>query len=156
MLTSRLSRILGAALLLLVLGGCDRQGEGVRGFVLPAGNVEAGRLAFVSLGCHQCHLVAGVDLPEFVGDNRYEITLGGKVLKVRSYGDLLTAVVNPDHSIERRHSHKLSDEERASGKSPMPDLSGQMSVTDLINIIEFLHSRYEERSPEYRGYQYVL
>lgn len=138
-----------------VLMGCGQGAAPVKGFVLPEGDPEAGRLAFIELGCNRCHTVAGVELPAFERDRPYDIQLGGEVLRVRSYGDLLTSIVMPDHAISNLHKHQLSPEMFEAKDSPMPDTTTVMTVAQLLNITEFLHAHYEEYTPEYRGYNYV-
>lgn len=147
------AKVLGLLIMLTAVSACEQKSQPVKGFVLPHGDVEAGKLAFVYLGCHQCHNVTGVELPPFAGETEFDIGLGGKVAKVKSYGDLLTAVVHPDHEITRPH------EVAASGKSgqpsPMPDTTAAMTVSQLIDVVEFLHAQYEQTAPQYQGYRYV-
>jgi hypothetical protein len=59
-----------AALLVVVAcgwTGCTR-GRSPSQFSLPAGNVEAGKAAFVDLKCYTCHTVEGVELPAPASD----------------------------------------------------------------------------------------
>lgn len=139
---------------IFVLVGCSDQEE-VRGFVLPEGDFAAGQASFVDYGCPICHVVAGTDI-EFLGDDVIpRIQLGGEVRKVKSYGDLLTSIVNPSHTLAKQYLKSLPQEERKTASSPMPDFNEQLTVADLIDLVAFLHSRYEETVPEYIGRQYV-
>lgn len=135
---------------IFVLLGCERQPPTVKGFVLPAGDLERGKAAFVELGCRQCHHVAGIDLAEYESAMRFELTLGGEVLKVRRYGDLLNSVVNPNHELAEPYVEKLGASERTR-ISPMPDFSAHMTVQQLVDIVEFLHAQYRLTMPEYEG-----
>ena len=72
------------AVLSLSLGlvGCENQSQG---FVLPPGDVEKGKIAFVDLGCGACHVLQGVFKklpPDEGGDEVIEVVLGGPVSRV--------------------------------------------------------------------------
>ena len=137
--------------LLLMLSGCTRDQQDVKGFVLPPGDVEVGKRTFVRLGCGQCHYVANAELPTHEQPMRFEITLGGVVRQVRSYGDLMNAIVSPDHELSPQYVQQLKADGREPGPSPMPDFTSSMTVADLIHLVEFLHRQYEASLPEYQG-----
>jgi hypothetical protein len=134
----------------LFLAACDSDGIRVRGFVLPEGDPLRGEAAFVALGCPSCHTVAGTDLTEATG-GEYSVLLGGKVLQVRHYGDLLTSIVHPDHRVRLPYATVPVGEDRA--RSPMPDLTETMSVAQLVDVVAFLHGKYE-KLPNYGGKYY--
>ncbi|MEQ8660371.1 MAG: c-type cytochrome [Gammaproteobacteria bacterium] len=140
----------------IVLAGCGKQDSSLTadGFVLPDGDADRGQQVFLDLGCRQCHVVAGLDLPGYDGVSSLEIELGGKRAKIKDYGELLTSVVNPNHVISDEYLKLLNKEEAARGESAMPDFKNRMTVAQLIDLVQFLHSRYEKLVPEYRGYQY--
>ncbi len=146
----------GLVLLLGMASGCGKKEPlSADGFVLPKGDVSAGQAAFVELGCRQCHSVAKLDLPPYDGVSSLDIELGGKMARIKDYGELLTSVVNPNHVISKDYQRLLNKEEAERGASPMPDFKNRITVGQLINLVEFLHSRYEELVPEYRGYSYT-
>jgi len=150
---SRRWPMLLTAMALLV--GCGDRAEEVRGFVLPEGDIDAGKSSFADYGCLSCHVVADIDI-EYLGEDVVpRIQLGGEVRKVKSYGDLLTSIVNPNHTLANQYLKSLPQEDRKKASSPMPDFNEQLTVADLIDMIEFLHSRYEETVPEYVGRRYV-
>ena len=124
------------------------------GFVLPEGDVARGQQVFLDMGCRQCHGVAGLDLPPYQGVSALDIELGGKRARIKDYGELLTSVVNPRHVIADEYLRLLNKEERARGDTAMPDFNSRMTVNQLIDLVQFLHSRYEELVPEYRGRRY--
>jgi hypothetical protein len=124
----------------------------VKGFVLPEGNVEKGQASFVDLGCRQCHSVAGIELPVYDGVVSLQIDIGGKVLRVKNYGELMTSIVNPDHQLSPEYLRLLSEAEKERGDSPMPDFRNNMTVAQLIDVVAFLHSSYEKLHPQYTGY----
>lgn len=157
----RLSRRPGQAALLAglmvagMLGGCaDSSPKTVQGFVLPEGDLAAGRQVFVTHNCQQCHLVNDPALPAYTGERDYEIRLGGEVLRVQDYGDLLTSVVLPDHRLSQARQIKDEDGNRPE-TSPMPNLTGALTVAELIDLVSYLHAQYSESQSAYKGYSYV-
>ena len=138
------------ACLVMLLTGCERESQHVSGFVLPSGDSERGKATFIDLGCRQCHHVAGVALPDHAGPMRFEITLGGEVMKVRRYGDLLNSIIYPNHELAEQYRESLQDGGNAA-ISPMPDFSNVMTVRQLIDVVEFLHGQYRLTLPEYEG-----
>jgi hypothetical protein len=122
---------------LAILAGCGGQ-RSASGFRLPEnGDPERGKAAFVELGCHQCHPVAGVDLPPPSGDSKISLGLGGRVHEVRTDGYLVASIIHPSHKIRRYPGVGDSDE------SPMPDYTNQMTVRQLVDVVAFLQSHYE-------------
>jgi hypothetical protein len=113
-----------------------------------------GREVFANVGCRYCHTVTGVDVPPFHAEPVLDIALGGKVTRVQGYGELLNSVVNPDHTISAANRAQLKPAEMPDGQSPMPVFNDVLTVTQLIDLTAFLHSRYE-LLPRYRGYSYV-
>jgi sulfur-oxidizing protein SoxX len=138
------------SLVSLALGGCEESGTKVRGFILPEGDPGRGQDTFVALGCPACHTVSKTELtqPE---DAPFSVQLGGKFLRVKHYGDLLTSIVNPDHRVLPPYNED-SSVEGAPG-SPMPDFTQTMTVEQLIDVVEFLHGKYE-KMPYYGGKYY--
>ena len=155
-LARRLARGVGALALTALLTACGKQDSArtADGFVLPEGDADRGKQVFVELGCRQCHVVAGLDLPAYEGVSSLEIELGGKRAKIKDYGELLTSVVHPKHVISDEYKRLLNKEEAERGETAMPDFNSRLTVAQLIDLVQFLHSRYEELVPEYRGYQY--
>lgn len=150
-----LQRLAGLFLLAgLAACGTDDASLTADGFVLPPGDVERGQAVFVELGCNRCHVVANLDLPAHADASELEIELGGKRAKIKDYGELLTSVVHPQHAIAPAYERTLSEQERGDGESPMPDFNSRMTVAQLIDLVQFLHSTYEELVPDYRGYRY--
>ena len=131
---------------LLLATGCTPASSG-DSVVLPVGDAASGQELFLSYGCNGCHVIPGLDLPE--GDGPLRITLGGRVSKVKSYSELVTSVINPSHKfVPRRRPEEVS----ADGESLMTVYNDVMTVTELINIVAFLESRYEQL--ERPGYRY--
>lgn len=110
-------------------------------FPIMEGNIDEGRQAFLDLGCHQCHAVNGVDLPAYPGDTPLMLELGGEILYVKTYADLLTSIINPGHIISDKYISTLRQGERIPLVSPMP-YRDQMTVAQLVDLVTFLNSRY--------------
>jgi hypothetical protein len=133
---------------------CRPAAKSGRGLALPEGDISQGQAAFVKLECHQCHTVKEVDLPAFEGESTVMLELGGEVLAVRTYGDLVTSIINQDHVISPEYLSQLQDESGSVTGSPMPDLTEVMTVSELIDLVAFLHSRYKLKpKPHYYEYQ---
>ncbi len=138
--------------LIVTLASC-KQDLPVKGFILPKGSVERGQEVFVAFNCHGCHDVAGVELPQRKSNPPFVVELGGKMLKVRDYGELLTAVVYPDHGISPQNQARLMQEGMDPSHTPMPYFGDIMTVTELTDLVEFLHAHYTKRAPHYyRGH----
>lgn len=130
---------------------CDQGRQSGKGLVLPKGNVENGRLAFLELECHKCHTVAEVDLPAHSLETPIiQFQLGGEVSRVKTYGQLVTAITNPKHIVSPKYLleiRKLAKEENTD--SPMPSFNDVMTVTQLIDLVTFLDAQYKRFMPYY-------
>ena len=132
---------------LVAATGCRSSLQSTRTFRLPEGDAAAGRAAFITLQCTRCHTVAGADLPAPHADPGQRLALGGKVAQLRSYGDLLTAIVHP----QRELSDLLPAAQRkAMTTSPMPGLNDTMTVRQLIDLVAFLQPTYGPLEPLYQ------
>ncbi len=132
--------------LLAVLGlmGCNEGPRSGKGFRLPDGDSDKGKAAFVSLQCHTCHQVVGVDLPASPSKGQFNYFLGGEVTKLRSYGDLVTAIINPSHGLSPGFDKKKLEGAKL---SPMPEFNQVMTVAQMIDLVAFLHPRYKRLDP---------
>lgn len=140
-----LKKIAGSALaaaILLSAVGCDPQ-KSSRGFRLPDGNIERGKEAFVSLRCNACHTVADMNFPP---PTKFNIPLGGETARIRSYGELVTSIINPSHVITARYREEL----RQAKESPMTNFNDTMTVAQMIDLVAFLQSRYKLILPDQR------
>ena len=145
--------IVFTAIVLLALSACGKEGKPVRGFVLPDGDIAQGEQVFVDFNCHGCHTIPGVDFPDVVFTPPFILEIGGKVYRVKSYGQLLTAVTNPDHIISPKYVAMLAKADREAVISPMPYFGEEMTVAELIDLVSFLHAQYTRLQPQYyRGY----
>jgi hypothetical protein len=131
------------------LAGCQRQdleeeSNSPRGFALPDGDAERGTKAFVALRCTACHEVAGLEdeLPRPTANPQTGVKLGGLAMREPSDGELLTSIVNPSHQI-----YPAGEQERiTSGEgSRMANLNEVMTVQQILDLVAFLHERYETK-----------
>jgi hypothetical protein len=141
---------------LFVLSACSGENAPVKGFVLPEGDVAQGQQVFLDFNCHGCHTIPEVDLPESEFEPPFILEIGGKVYRVKNYGELLTSVVNPDHIISRKYIALLEQADRAVVVSPMPYYGEEMTVAELIDLVEFLHAQYSKLQPDYYKTHYRI
>lgn len=130
----------------LVLGACggDRMSE--KGFSLPQGDAVRGKEAFLYMHCHECHTIAGLELPRVELSDPPFVELGGTVTKVKTYGELVTAIINPSHKLAKGYP---MDSISVDGDSLMPVYNGFMTVQELIDIVTFLQPHYDVFVPKY-------
>lgn len=139
----RLALIALAACSCCFFAGCEQHGRrSGRGLYLPDGDAARGAVAFHELGCATCHGIAGE--PESVRASAgapeppEALILGGPVTRVETYGELVTSIIHPEHEISR-----------SSGDggllAEMPVANERMTVIQLIDLVAFLQSTYEER-----------
>jgi hypothetical protein len=104
----------------------------------PAGDVSAGRQAFMDLKCTACHAVASeADFPKPVSANPGPPIGPGTAKSDPSY--LVAAIMTPSHAI----SPNTSPEVRAAieGRlSPMGDYSHAMTVRQMVDVYAYLRS----------------
>ncbi len=131
-----------ALLLSTLLLGCSY--NPLFAFPVQEGNIDAGRKAFVDHHCQQCHSVAGVKLPPLAGAPPPIFELGGKTSSAKTYAELMTAIINPNHYIADKYRDQLRLQGRLPLNSPMPMPNlDTMTVRQLIDIVAFLDSRYQ-------------
>ena len=157
-MSSRKSSMVGlygmlAIITLLALTACSGDSKPVKGFVLPEGDIAQGEQVFIDFNCHGCHTIPGKEFPETDFEPPFILEIGGEVYRVKNYGELLTAVVNPDHIISLKYRAMLEQADRETVISPMPYYGEHMTVAQLIDLVEFLHAQYTKLQPQYyRGY----
>jgi hypothetical protein len=142
-----------AMVTLLALAACTGDAKPVKGFVLPQGDIAQGEQVFVDFNCHGCHTIPNMEFPETEFEPPFLLEIGGEVYRVKNYGELLTAIVNPDHIISMKYRAILEQADREAIISPMPYYGEHMTVAELIDLVEFLHAQYTKLQPQYyRGY----
>lgn len=134
---------------LIVLSGCDPEVRTQSQIHLPEGDAERGKTTFVELGCVNCHSVVGAELPE--GEGPVRVVLGSSG-RVKTYGDLVTSVVNPSHKLSRRYRPEAVS---ADGESLMVTFNDVMTVTQLTDLVAFLGEHYQRLDrPRYQYRRY--
>jgi sulfur-oxidizing protein SoxX len=126
---------------LVALAACSP--ESPLGFRLPDGDAAAGRQAFVDLRCNACHEVAGVPIEYLEGIAHVE--LGGQTTYVKTYGELVTSIINPSHKIAPPYRESAVPE----GQSLMryAYLNETMTVQQLVDLVAFLQPTYQVVPP---------
>lgn len=130
--------------LLVVLGvlgltACDTGPKGSVGFTLPDGDIEKGKANYIAFQCHACHDSEQVPQMETEEPPVMSVTLGGETTRIKSYGELVTSVINPSHRVPRRSSADMADQ---SGQSKMVNFNDIMTVTQMIDLVAFMQSNY--------------
>ena len=117
-----------------------------RGFRLPEGNATAGRETFLYMHCNQCHTIKDERLPTVAGFEPF-VELGGSLTRVKTYGELVTAIINPSHKLADGCPEDLVSE---NGKSKMYVYNGFMTVQELTDLVMFLQSHYDVVPPQFQ------
>lgn len=121
------------------------------GFSLPEGDPIAGREAFLYMQCNQRHTVYGEELPTIPLSDPPYVQLGGPVTAIKTYGQLVTGIINPSHKLADGYAEDLVSED---GESNMYIYNRYMTVQELIDIVMFLQPHYDVIVPKtmYRIY----
>ena len=72
------------------------------------------------------------------------MALGGSVSHVKTCGELVTSIINPSHIIARTWPRQAVE---TNGKSAMRAYNDVMTVEQLVNLVTFLETEYELRTP---------
>jgi len=137
-----LRKILRIALLstLAILYGCDSGPKGSLGFTLPDGDAEKGRANYIAFQCHACHASATVSQLNMGKKPEISVFLGGKTTRIKTYGELVTSIINPSHKLAKGYAPDMIQQE---GKSRMTKYNDVMTVSELIDVVAFVQSGYE-------------
>jgi sulfur-oxidizing protein SoxX len=103
--------------------------------------------------CNQCHTIINETFEAIpLADPPY-VELGGDVVRVKTYGELVTAIINPSHKLADGYAADMVSE---GGESNMYVYNRYMTVQELIDLVSFLQNSYDVIPPEYhyRGYPY--
>ena len=123
----------------LLISSCNSQ---ARGFALPEGDIEKGKVTYKRLACIECHSIPNIEWKG--GKDNLKIHLGGEVTSLKTYGGLVTSVINPSHKVASFYNQKTSTE---GGLSKMKNYNEVMTVQELIDLVTFLQSKYQVVSP---------
>lgn len=109
-------------------------------FSLPLGDVARGEQIFVEMQCLACHTMEDYEQPGSAEGAEISVALGGKVGKIKTYADLVTSVINPSHKLAKGYATTQIQRE---GESVMPVYNDVMTVSQLVDLVTFLESKYE-------------
>ena len=144
-----------------VISACGQNQHAQREFTLPKGSAENGKLLFKEYQCIQCHTIPGTEYAsgewrpaENVG---ISVQLGGDKSQIKTYGDLVTAIINPSHRIAKGYSkEQVVDKGETPGEdeSKMPVYNAIMTIDDLVDIVSFLEKQYTLQDYNETNYRY--
>jgi sulfur-oxidizing protein SoxX len=132
--------VISGLLAVALLAGCDRDYMSERGFSLPEGDPVVGQQAFLYMQCNECHTISGMELPTVPLADPPFVELGGEVTRVKTYGDLVTAIINPSHELAKGYEKDLVSND---GESKMYNYNGFMTIQELVDIVMFLQPHYD-------------
>ena len=127
--------------LFFLLASCEFGPNSGRGFSLPEGDVEKGRTTFVELECNACHSVGDIERVAGSEGPDINVKLGGRVSSIKTYGDLVTSVINPSHKTSRRFVNQNAAAE--GGELKMVVYNEIMTVQQLVDLVTYLETNYQ-------------
>ncbi len=130
----------------LFMSSCNEQ---ARGFALPEGDIEKGKETYRRLSCNECHSITDIEWKG--GSDSLKIYLGGEVSSQKSYGELVTSVINPSHKIAQGYDQKTIAN---GGISKMKNYNEVMTVQELVDLVTFLQSEFKVTAPTTHYYPY--
>jgi mono/diheme cytochrome c family protein len=145
-------KIVVAMIFYTLVIGCDYGPKSSRGFSLPEGNVESGELIYTQLQCNACHIAAGIAQLTTEDEPEMSITLGGEVSRIKTYGELVTSIINPSHRLAKGYSPEMT---QVNGESRMRNYNDVMTINQLVDLVTFLQAQYQLKvytPTNYRGY----
>jgi hypothetical protein len=128
-------------ILFFLLASCNFSPNSGRGFALPEGNADKGRTTFVELECNACHSVGDIKHAAAREGPDINIALGGQVTTLKTYGDLVTSVINPAYKTNRRFINRGID--TAGAELEMAVYNDKMTVQQLVDLVTYLETNYE-------------
>lgn len=127
----RIGSLVGSIVLISAGAACSSGSHSAAGFRLPSdGDPERGKEAFVELGCHNCHDVPGVEMPQRAVQKSVPVVLERGL----NDGCLVTSIICP---AARPASNRRFAE---AAKSAMPCLVSELTVRQLTDIVAFLQA----------------
>jgi sulfur-oxidizing protein SoxX len=96
--------------------------------------------------CNQCHTIHGDRLQLVESTDPPYVDLGGPVSKVKTYGELVTAIIDPSQKLADGYAEELVSED---GESKMYVCDKYMTVEELTDIVMYLQPFYDVVAPPY-------
>lgn len=129
----------------LLILSCSPKEDSPTGFILPPGDAMKGQTTFAALGCINCHEVDGVSFTDSGAiASDLIVKLGGEQPRVKTYGQLVTAIIHPDAAILSNDTRFMDE----AGDSLMPDYTQLMTVQQMTDIVTFLQEHYDVIVPK--------
>ncbi|WP_412973309.1 c-type cytochrome [Glaciecola sp. MF2-115] len=135
-----------------LLFACSQGADSPKGFSLPKGDAVKGELAFKKHKCVACHSVEGFEDESVKKEFERPIQLGVTSSIVKTYGQLVTSVINPSHKIAGQ-AIGIDNIKNPDGTSAMPIYNDVMTVNELIDIVTYLQPKYKVKPMRYTQYQ---
>ena len=127
------------ASILAMAVGCTANPKSGAGFTLPDGNPDRGQQTFVQLQCNACHSVEGVEFETHAAQVETMISLGGEASAIKTYGNLVTSIINPSHRFAVGYA---ADDIKKNGESKMRIYNDELTITQLTDLVAFLQSHH--------------
>ena len=144
-----MNKLLLSIVLTLGLQACEPGPESPTGFSLPKGDAVEGEKVFMKYQCLACHNLDGFAYDMVNKEFEPPVLLGATSIRVTTYADLVTSVINPSHKLARNYQLALIQHD---GVSKMLVFNDVMTVTELINLVTFLQPKYKVPHYEYTYY----
>jgi len=132
--------VLAMIFIAVMLSGCDTGPKSSIGFSLPDGDAKHGKAVFQTLQCNACHTIEGVEKLASGDEPGISVKLGGEVSRIKTYGELVTSIINPSHRFPKGYPLEAI---QSNGVSKMRNYNDTMTVSQLINLVAFLQSKYD-------------
>ena len=144
-------RLISLVVCVLFLHACGSDPKSPWGFRLPDGDAVKGQALFVELQCNACHTIAELELAAPAQRGPVAVVLGGPVARVKTYGDLVSSVINPSHKLIFNYPE---EDIARDGESLMRIYNETMTVQQLIDLVAFLQPQYKVSLPQYSYYTF--
>ena len=82
------------------------------------------------------------------------MVLGGNVTRVKTYGELVTSIINPSHKLAPGYKEEEVTIDGAS-RMELAYLNEVVTVQELIDLVAFLQPLYKLMPPENNPYRYL-
>ena len=125
---------------IFMLFACDQGVNSPKGFSLPEGNPEQGKLVFLKHQCLACHSIPGLEDNNVEREHSPPISLSSNSAIVKTYAELVTSIINPSHRISRGAQWATSDENK---DSIMLNYNDVLTVTELIDLVAYIQPHYQ-------------
>jgi len=148
----KLLSLIFISLCLTLMTGCGAEMKEARGFSLPEGDPELGKIVYRTMECSSCHVLPDIEQSTTYEEQDISVKLGGSVTRIKTYGELVTSVINPSRRIAQIYEPQNTDSE---GNSAMRNYNDIMTISQLIDLVSFLQAQYELKPyepSEYHAY----